>query len=364
VDKARILILSASFGDGHNTAARHLAQALSRRNTVRIADPCDLGSPRTNRFLCKIYREVTTYTPWLWALVYRSTDRQDFTKPLPLLNPTEDALGTLLDEFLPDLIVCTYPIYPYILERLFESRKKVPIVTVITDSIEINTAWTRSPSDHLLVTDNHTCESLVTQKIAPEKITITGFPVSTRFGELPKLTSDANISPFKVLYFPTSRSPHVRKIMRSVLEHDTHITVVLGHNVRRLYRKAHEIKQEYPHRVTLKGWTKKVPDLLCSHHLVVGKAGGATVHEALAAQCPMLVHHIVPGQEEGNIELLERLEVGQPATDPQKISDAIGRLLGDKGALWRQQKANLLAHAIPDSAANAAKFIESKLPDP
>jgi processive 1,2-diacylglycerol beta-glucosyltransferase len=77
----------------------------------------------------------------------------------------------------------------------------------------------------------------------------------------------------------------------------------------------------------------------------------------------MLIHHIVPGQEEGNIELLERLEVGRPATDPQKISDAIGRLLGDKGALWRQQKANLLAHAIPDSAANAAKFIESKLPN-
>jgi processive 1,2-diacylglycerol beta-glucosyltransferase len=77
----------------------------------------------------------------------------------------------------------------------------------------------------------------------------------------------------------------------------------------------------------------------------------------------MLVHHIVPGQEEGNIELLERLEVGRPATDPKKISAAIGRLLGDKGALWRQQKANLLAQAIPDSAANAAKFIESKLPN-
>ena len=150
--------------------------------------------------------------------------------------------------------------------------------------------------------------------------------------------------------------------MRAVLERDCEITVVLGHNFRRLYRKAHEIKQEFPHRVTLKGWTKKVPDLLCSHHLVVGKAGGATVHEALAAQCPMLVHHIVPGQEEGNIELLERLEVGKPATSPELISKAIAELQANDGSLWRQQKENLALHARSDSAKEAAAFIESKIP--
>ena len=34
-------------------------------------------------------------------------------------------------------------------------------------------------------------------------------------------------------------------------------------------------------RVRIIGWTRKIPRLLNSHHLVIGKAGGATVHEAI-----------------------------------------------------------------------------------
>jgi processive 1,2-diacylglycerol beta-glucosyltransferase len=53
-----------------------------------------------------------------------------------------------------------------------------------------------------------------------------------------------------------------------------------------------------------------------SHHVVISKAGGATTREAIAARCPMLVSQIVPGQEEGNYELLRRHGVGALAETP------------------------------------------------
>ncbi|MEJ6578828.1 MAG: hypothetical protein QNL33_10545 [Akkermansiaceae bacterium] len=363
--KPKILILTASFGDGHNSAARHLAEALAGQAEVKVADPCHLGNPVINRVLCRGYREITTYAPRIWAWVYRSTDRQDFTKPLPFIAKTEDAVATLLDDFQPDLVVNTYPLYPYMVDRLFnKERQRVPVITVITDSIEVNAAWSRSPSDHFLITDSHTLESLSCQKVPAEKTSITGFPVSPRFEELKKIPSTDPVKPFRVLFFPTARSPHVGDIIRAVLKHDTEITVVLGRNLRRLYKKTRKIKDEFPGRVKIKGWTRKVPELLSSHHLIIGKAGGATVHEAIAAECPMLVHHIVPGQEEGNIELLERYQIGSLATEARQIETSLGKLLANDAQLWREQKERLATYAKPAAAREAAKLILSKIPAP
>ena len=301
--KPKILILTASFGDGHNSAARHLAEALETQANVKIADPCHLGNPVINRFLCRVYREITTYTPRVWSWIYQSTDRQDFSKPLPFIAKTEDAVAALLDEFNPDIVVNTYPLYP-----------------------------------------------------------ITGFPVSPRFENLSKISSTDEITPFRVLFFPTARSPHVNDIIHAVLSQKTEITVVLGRNIRRLYKKTRKLKEQYPGRIHLKGWTRQVPELLSSHHLVIGKAGGATVHEAIAAECPMLVHHIVPGQEEGNIELLQRFEVGSLATDARTITETLSNLLANDGKLWRKQQERLASYAKPSAAREAAQVILSKLP--
>lgn len=361
----RILILTAGFGDGHNSAARHLAESLNKEAEVKVADPCHLGSPRINSFLSKAYREVTTYIPRLWSMIYQSTDKQDFSKPLFFLNDTEAAVGDLLRDFQPDLVICTYPIYPYQLERHFNILPRVPIITVVTDSMNVNAAWTRSPSDFFLVTDPATRASVEKSGIPSEKIIVTGFPVSQRFESITSTSSGDSTQPFRVLYFPTSRQPHVSKIARAVLEAsgvEAEITIVLGRNLRRLYHQAKEVKNSFPGRVHLKGWTHKVPELLCNHHLVIGKAGGATVHESIAARCPMLVHHIVPGQEEGNIQLLENLGIGSLATKPSEISQALQGLLLNNAQEWRLQKQRLATHARPAAARQAAEFILSQLP--
>jgi processive 1,2-diacylglycerol beta-glucosyltransferase len=149
-------------------------------------------------------------------------------------------------------------------------------------------------------------------------------------------------------------------VVRALLEDTdlrTQVTIVLGRNVRLLYHKAREMKEAYPGRVRIVGWSRKIPELLCSHHLVVGKAGGATVHEALAATTPMLIHHLVPGQEEGNLELLQHQGGGMLAETPGAQAAAVRDLLADHGALWRTQKRKLARHARGRASLVAANFI-------
>lgn len=364
MNEVRVQILSAGFGDGHNSAARALATALENRARPDIYDPCAAGAPRINEALRKIYRHITTHSPKLWHRIYRSTEAQDFSKKtLPFMRKPERALSQRLLEDPPDIIVTTYPLYPYFLDRHFEKNPRIPIVTIVTDSIEINAAWRKAPTDFWLVSDDFTRETLIQSGMPEKRVIVTGFPVSPKFEKLEILSSEAPLDPFRVLFFPTARKPLVRSYMRAVLDSSpqSEITVVLGRNVRKLYHPAREIKDAYPGRVRLVGWTTRVPELLCTHHLAIGKAGGATVHETLAACCPMLIHHLVPGQEEGNLALLQKIGGGQLTPGEDDVKAALAALLKDDGALWRQQKRQLAHHRKPAAARHAADFILGQL---
>lgn len=354
----RILIVTAAFGEGHNSAARNLGLALDTAGAVtRVCDPCMVGAPGMTAAVNRAYRMVTTRMPWLWARIYRSTDRCDFSRQRsPVMRAPERALASIIAEFRPDALVSTYPLYPYFMPRI---GAKLPVFTVVTDSMEINAAWLRAPSDFWLVTDPATRDAMIRWGLDGARLVDSGFPVHPVFSTLAPLDAADACDPFRILYFPTSQVHQLGKHARALLANPQQplLTIVLGRNVRRLYPAALEIKRAYPGRVRIIGWTRRVPQLLCKHHLVVGKAGGATVHESIAARCPMFIHHLVPGQEEGNLRLLESIGGGALADSPAMLSSALSSLLENQAAGWRGMKNALARHNRSAGAITAAGFI-------
>lgn len=361
----RILIVTAAFGEGHNSAARNLGLALDAAGAItRVSDPFMRGAPGLTSIASSAYRMVTTRFPLIWEIIYHSTDRCDFSRPSPWLRGPERALGALIEEFKPVALVSTYPLYPYFLKRLPQGiGGKLPVFTVITDSIEINAAWLNSPSDWWLVTDPLTRDSMIQRNLPAETIIDTGFPVNPAFQSLAPVDADDSCDPFRILYFPTAKRSLVKSNGSALLDAspNVHLTIVLGRNVRSLYAAAKELKDTYPGRVRLIGWTRRVPQLLNQHHLTVGKAGGATVHEAIAARCPMLIHHLVPGQEEGNLRLLQHIGGGELADSPQALTRQVTDLLADQAAGWRAMKRALASHGRNAGAQAAARFIMNQL---
>jgi processive 1,2-diacylglycerol beta-glucosyltransferase len=368
-DPPRILIITAAFGEGHNSAARNLALALDAAGAMtRVCDPCLIGMPRLTELLSRGYRLATTRLPQVWAWIYRSTDRCDFSRQRgPVMRLPERALAAMIADFKPAAVVSTYPLYPYFLARIFaEGGYRLPVFTVVTDSIEINAAWLRAPSDWWLVTDPLTRQALLRTGLAGERVIDTGFPVHPGFANLQPVSAGDACDPFRVLYFPTAQRSLVTRHGRALLDASpaVRLTIVLGRNVRRLHAQARQLKDAYPGRVRLVGWTRRVPQLLTSHHLVVGKAGGATVHEAIAARCPMLIHHLVPGQEEGNLRLLEAIGGGALATEPAELTRQVALLLADHAAGWRAMKTALARHGRNSGAIAGANFVMKQIGDP
>ncbi len=365
----RILIVTAAFGEGHNSAAKNLGLALDAAGArTLVADPCILGAPRITAAISWGYRFVTTHLPALWARIYRSTDRCDFSRPgSPIMRFPERALGALIEDFRPDALVSTYPLYPYFLKRIPQGASaRFPVFTVVTDSIEINAAWLKAPSGWWLVTDPATRESMLRKGLSASSVVDTGFPVNPLFSKLEPVSAEDGCDPFRVLYFATAKRPFIRRHGRALLEASpkVRLTIVMGRNVRLLHAKARELQRAFPGRVRLIGWTRKVPSLLNTHHLVVGKAGGATVHEAIAARCPMLIHHLVPGQEEGNLRLLEAIGAGGLADTPEQLRARVADLLADHAAGWRSMKHALARHGRNSGALAASSFILKHLENP
>jgi processive 1,2-diacylglycerol beta-glucosyltransferase len=110
-------------------------------------------------------------------------------------------------------------------------------------------------------------------------------------------------------------------------------------------------------RVRVLGWTNQMPELMMSHHLVISKAGGATVQEAIAARCPMIVNQVIPGQEEGNAELIWRCGLGAIAEKTRRSPNWWKMAFAKRAGQWNEWRKNLKKVSRPDAALNIAELI-------
>jgi processive 1,2-diacylglycerol beta-glucosyltransferase len=102
-----------------------------------------------------------------------------------------------------------------------------------------------------------------------------------------------------------------------------------------------------------------MPRLLLESHLLIGKAGGATVQEAIAARCPMIVNQIVPGQEEGNARLIVETGSGVAITSPGKVAIAVENAFANDARQWHDWSEKISLLSRPTAALEIARFLLS-----
>lgn len=361
----RVLILTASMGEGHNTAARNIRDAILAEapgSEVLVADPYTRTNPMVNRLVQKGYATAINRYPRAWKVVFQLLSKRGVVEGMgPLLAELTSAVRQLNEEFKPDIIASTYPVFSYLITKIRRREPcKVPFYTVITDSTMINAAWYRYPCDGSIVADELTAEVLRKDGVPAEHIHVLGFPVTTAFEDLSPVPVPVD-GKWKALFFPSGTIRYARAVLEQLAEiPHLEVNVVTGRR-----HKVHAALQEagLPHRGTLTGWTEDMPRLMSSHHIFIGKAGGATVQEAISAQIPFLVSHVVPGQEEGNIALIEQTGIGTLATGaPRRIRDLITGALANDAALWKTWRSNLAAQKKPSASRTIARFLLERCP--
>ena len=358
----KVLLLTAGFGDGHNAAARNLREALEQSSSdveVTVADLYERSYKRLNHIAKKAYLGAVRYAPKLWAAFFKLLDRSPWLADGRGLARLQQTLAQLGEEIQPDCVVATYPTYSQLVESLYRDHCERPFrfVTVITDARSINSVWYRSPSDRFVVCDDKTADVLHRAGVEQERICPLGFPVSPLFATPPKLPPGPPRPghPLRALYLiNTGKKKCGRAIDRLLEIPDVELTVTVGHYAE-LKAKLARRAREYEGRLHLLGWTNQMPQLLMNSHVVIGKAGGAAVQEAIAAKCPMIVNQVIPGQEDGNARLIEELGIGTVADGKRAVARCVERLI--EGDLWRRWRARLEQISRPDAAMRIAQLI-------
>lgn len=359
----RILIVTAGYGEGHHSAARGVQDALKGRAETRVVDLCAESMPATFRLTRAGYLWVISRMPGLWKLMYDVSDRRNLAeKPVKGLGPVEQLLERLLREWKADAVVSTYMVYPYMLDSIAaRTGHAVPYVTVVTDSFVINKSWLCSRSPLWAVTDPWTRDIMAEKGVPADRMRVTGFPVNPALGSL---AAECPLSwkpgePFRVLYFAQRSAGHARAELEAMLEADPAVcvTCILGRRFKRIYPHIRDLRARYGRRLAVRGWTRRVPSYLAVSHVVVGKAGGATVHEVLAAARPMLVNFLLPGQEEGNARLLEELGGGRHVPDADALAAALKEMMAEGGAEWRRMHECLLKADMTGGSGKIADLI-------
>jgi len=360
----KILILTASFGDGHNAAARSLRDAVEQLDEDARVEVLDLFADSYGAFntlACKTYLGVVQYAPSLWGGIYSLLDKSPLVeKQLGNFTRLQKTLERILAEAQPDCVVSTYPVYAHVIQKIFHGRHERPfrLVTVVTDSITVNSAWYRAANDYFCVANDATAEALRKGGVPSEKIKVFGFPVNLAFTQPPlkKLPLPVGNEPRRVLYIINTGKKKAGKAIDRLLELDNvHLTVTVGRDPE-LRAKLAERTRDHDDRVRVLGWTNQMPELMMTHHLVISKAGGATVQEAIAAQCPMIVNQVIPGQEEGNAQLIENFKLGTVVEKNREVAECVEKAFAKKAALWSEWRENLNRISRPDAALRIAEL--------
>lgn len=360
--KKKILILTAGFGEGHNSAARGVRDGLARigsdQATVELRDLFAEAYGRVNDLVRRSYLALVNRWPRAWGVVYRWLDsKTDYDTEFRRLTRLKSRFAPVLGRFQPDIVVCSFPAYANVLQEILGAERACKCVVVVTDSITINASWYRSPADYFVVANEQSADVLRSNGVAPEKIRVFGFPVSPKFADFPedRPLPSANSSR-RVLYMIHAAKRGAPELVRLLAKVGVHLTVTIG--------RADELRSEIEaaadgHPIKIVGWTNELPRMMHENHLLIGKAGGATVQETIAAKCPMIINHVVAGQEEGNARLIVETNSGVIAHSPREVVAQVRRAFDDGAKQWREWAGNISKLSRPRAALDIAEFLMS-----
>ena len=184
----RVLILSASVGNGHTIAAESLKKAFQIKKLareVRHEDALKFTNPLFRRLYGKAYIDLVNTAPEVLGWMYDQLDEPWKNEKRRLFF---DKLNTqpfvkMVREYQPDWIVCTHFLPAEIVSDLKAKNKlDCPQAIVVTD-FDMHALWLCRNYEHYFVALGETRAYLETLGFPAEKISVTGIPIDPVFSE-------------------------------------------------------------------------------------------------------------------------------------------------------------------------------------
>jgi processive 1,2-diacylglycerol beta-glucosyltransferase len=339
----RVLVLTASYGSGHNAAARTLATGFARAGaTALIVDHFrELVHPRFERATRALYYWTLRHARTAWGLAYDLGDRMGAGSPFAFgMSAVGTAgLGRLLRKERFDAIVSVHATPAVACSTLVGLGHQVPPHTTVVTDFVAHGQWIAPRIDRYCVAAAEVRHEFIARGIPAGRIVVTGVPVRDGFTapiEPVEARARAGLSPDVPVVLAMAGSEGglgaLPDVARTLMSASRPLQgVLLAGRDRALAEQLRRVTAGTTLRTL--AYTDDVPTLMAAADVLVSKAGGMTIAEALAAELPLVMHGSLPGQEARNERFASRAGIALTARSRRALARAIDRLLTDPALL-------------------------------
>ena len=214
-------------------------------------------------------------------------------------------IDELIEKSRPDVVISTLPI---ISKYMSEYRKTVSrqfyCITCITDIMPHN-EWISDGTFAYMAGDEMTKEILIDKGVNPEKIFVGGIPVKKEFkADIPNKHKD--VKEILIMGGGLGLIPGVKKIIDEIrLLPNVHMRVITGKN-----KKLRQALENSYDDIDIIGYTDEVMNYMKNADVLISKAGGITIFEAIYSETPILALYPFLEQEKKNAEFIKRKCIG------------------------------------------------------
>ncbi len=305
--KKKILILHTSVGLGHKSMAENIAWHLQNAGLeVRLADIGQVQRGRFEKVVVSVHQFINLHLPFVWAWLYAWGHYVIYPFRVFIARFNSTALKKLILEYQPDLIISDHTTSSAVVTYLRRVRVYTKQFGIAFSDYHLHPYWLYKGADFYLANIIEQKTEMVRRGILADKIFVCGMTLK------PKLTVDINAVKQKLNIGPQDKVILVgsgslgtgfKEGLLDTLSKiaDTKVLVVCGKNEE--YKKYLERKFVNTNILPL-GYYSPMGELYAVADAFFTKPGGLTVAESLQYNLPIIVTHILPGQEQLNLDYL------------------------------------------------------------
>jgi 1,2-diacylglycerol 3-beta-galactosyltransferase len=373
----KLLFLIADTGGGHRAAAtaveRQIAETSPGEFEITILDPFSASPKRVIAGTAGFYGPITRHARWLWGGLYHATNNRPAVQVLErtVLRSVTHTVIDAIRRLDPDCVVSFHPLLNHVgVAAVREHVRRPPVITVITDLVDIHAAWLCPDVDAVVVPSPGGFERCRRAGIQASRCHDFGLAVDRRFTDLPSdsgglaaLRRRLGLRPNRFIALVCGGADGSGGIVRNARAIaaagiDLDLVVICGRN-ERARSALRGLRSASGREVRVLGYVTDMPEWMRASDVVVSKAGPGTIAEALCCGLPLLLVWYLPGQERGNVEWVVDIGAGRFVPHVTQLVDALGELAMPGSETLDAMRAAVRAAARPDATRRIAGLIAS-----
>ena len=356
----KVLLITGSFGNGHIQVSNNLKDEFKKNysSDVLIVES-DLfleAHPNLTPILKEMYLYSFSYFRDIYGYLYYAGKRHKNMSSYRYFS--YNYLRKLVEKESPDIIVSVFPT-PAL--SLLESTD-IPIVNIVTDYY-FHKSWLTKNAYRYFVANEDSKMAFVEAGVNSDKVKVFGIPINTNFDEKVDKKSwyeENNLLLNKKTILLSAGAFGVTNNFEDAISNtmdigNPQVVIICGKNNQ--FKMRLEKNFEGKKDIEIIGYTNDMREWMQTSDVLITKAGGVIISEALASTIPLILLNPVPGQERENAKYFERNGLAKIAYTESEIIEHLTYFLNEENLRLVRNKMNTCY--IPYSTENVCKAILS-----